>query len=342
LNQILAYPICRLCLVATLAFAVRGETINAEKAQQESARMFAAVLLIRGTAVGGNIGAYGVYVRNTGDSNWTKITRSNVISFGLGLFKQGTTRRHYLAAGNGLHRSTDAGQTWRVLTCWTTEEILCVVPDPVDSAMIYVATPFGVFKTTDDGITWDRKMTGFKKWFIQRIIMDKRDRHTLYAASEDDIYMTTNGGAQWSPMRVGAAEPLALLQHPTKPNRLLAGFEENGLRYSPDHGTTWIAAKGLSGSTIYTISASADGTDLYAAGWKTGLWRSEDGGLVWNHVWSNPAFDAIYSIFVDPTDGQHVFVGSVGGGVYESHDRGKTWRSAGLVGGQIKQIELYP
>lgn len=304
--------------------------------------MFAAVLLIRGTAVGGNIGAYGVYVRNAGDTNWAKITRSNVISFGLGLFEKGATRRHYLAAGNGLHRSTDGGRTWRILTSWTTEEILCVVPDPVDSAMIYLATPFGVFKTTDDGTTWARKMTGFKKWFIQRIILDRRDRHTLYAASEDDIYTTTDAGEHWSPLHVGAAEPLALLQHPTKTNLLLAGFEDNGIRYSLDHGTTWSAATGLSGSTIYTISASADGTDIYAAGWKTGLWRSEDGGLVWNHVWSNPAFDAIYSIFVDPTDAMHVFVGSVGGGVYESHDRGTTWRSAGLVGGQVKQIELYP
>ncbi len=321
---------------------VCGQTIAAQQADKKSGRMFVAVLLVRGTAVGGNVGAYGVYIRDGEDTIWTKITKSNVISFGLGFFERGATRRYYLAAGNGLHRSTDGGRTWRILTSWTSEEILGVVPDPVDSAAIYLATPFGVFKTTDDGNRWVPKMDGFRKWFIQRIIMDSRDRRTLYAASEDDVYKTTDAGEHWFPMHVGALHPLALMQNPNKPKQFLAGFEDGGVRYSFDDGKTWNAAKGLNDSTIYTLRASADGKDVYAAGWNTGLWRSEDGGTTWNQVWSNPAFEAIYSIFVDPRDAKHILVGSVGAGVYESHDRGATWQHAGLLGAQVKQIELYP
>ena len=321
---------------------VCGQTIAAQQPDTAPGRIFAAVLLVRGTVAGGNIGAYGVYVRESKDTTWTKATKSNVISFGLGFFERGATRRYYLAAGNGLHRSTDGGKTWRALTSRTTEEILGVVPDPEDSAMIYLATPFGVFKTADDGNTWVRKMNGFKKWFIQRIIMDSRDRRTLYAASEDDVYKTTDAGEHWFPMHVGALHPLALMQNPNKPKQFLAGFENRGVRYSFDDGKTWNAAKGLNDSTIYTFRASADGKDIYAAGWNTGLWRSDNGGATWNQVWSNRAFEAIYSIFVDPRDAKHILVGSVGDGVYESHDRGGTWRHAGLLGAQVKQIELYP
>lgn len=323
-------------------FIVCSETINAQQADNTSKRVFAAVLLVRGTVAGGNIGAYGVYVREGNDSTWTKVTKSNVISFGLGFFEQGRTRRYYLAGGNGLHRSTDGGKTWRVLTSWTTEEILGVVPDPVDSALIYLATPFGVFKTTDDGNSWVRKMNGFKKWYIQRIIMDSRDRRTLYAASEDDLYKTMDAGEHWIPMHAGAQYPLALLQNPNAPEQFIGGFEDVGLRFSFDNGKTWKTSTGLSDSTIYALAASANGKDLYAAGWHTGLWRSEDGGATWKPVWSSQAFEAIYSISVDPQNVSHILVGTVGAGLYESHDRGATWRHAGLKGAQVKQIEFYP
>lgn len=342
MNQILGSRISHACLIVTLAIIVCGGTINALQIDKTSRRVFAAVLLVRGTVAGGNTGAYGVYVRESNDSTWTKITRSNVISFGLGFFEQGTTRRYYLAAGNGLHRSTDGGKTWRVLTSWTTEEILGVVPDPVDSTVMYLATPFGVFKTTNDGNTWVRKMKGFKKWFIQRIIMDSRDRCTLFAALEDDIYKTTDAGEHWFPMHAGAPNTLALLQNPNAPEQFLAGLENGGLRYSLDNGKNWNASKGLKDSSIYAVASSANGKDLYAAGWHTGVWRSENGGATWKHLWSSSAFEAIYSISVDPWDATHILVGTVGGGLYESHDRGVTWRHAGLMGAQVKQIEFYP
>lgn len=304
-------------------------------------RIFAAVLLHRGTAVGKNAGAFGVFVRS-GDTTWTKVTLSNIISFGLGYYGRGVTHRYYLAGGNGVHRSTDGGNTWRTLTGWRTEEILCVVPDPVDSAIIYAATPFGIFKTTDDGATWLKKAKGFKKWFMQRIIMDRDDRRVLYAASEDDMYRSTDAGEHWAPLHVGGPEILALLQHPGSPRVILAGQEDAGIKYSTDRGARWTLAHMPYATSIYTFGASADGSDLYAAGWKSGLWRSEDGGVSWSQVWRADSIEAIYSVFVDPDDRSHVMVGTVGSGVLESLDRGQTWRRAGLSGAQVKQIELYP
>ena len=305
-------------------------------------RLFAAVFLVRGSVSGGNVGSYGLFIRDGNDSAWTKATKSNVISFGLGHYRKSGTERYYLAAGNGLHRSTDGGKSWQVITAWTTEEILGVVTDPVDSEVIYVATPLGVSKTTDDGKSWIQKREGFKKRFIQRIILDCRNRRTLYAASEDDIYKTTNAGDQWFPLHAGASNPLALIQNPDTPNQFVAGFEDGGLKYSFDDGLTWLASKDLAGSSIYTLRYSASGNDIYAAGWKTGLWRSEDRGVNWKRIWSDPSFEAIYTVAVDPGDAKHVLVGSVGKGVYESRDRGETWKNVGLPGAQVKQLEFYP
>jgi photosystem II stability/assembly factor-like uncharacterized protein len=305
-------------------------------------RLFAAVFIVRGSVSGSSVGGYGVYVRKPDDTAWTRITKSSTLTFGLALFDNGRTRRYYIAAGNGVHRSTDGGVTWKILTSWRTEEILCVVPDPVDSSVVYVATPFGVFKTTDDGTTWERKMEGIPSWFVQRIVMDARDRRTLYAATETDLFRSTDAGEHWHAMGSGLRQVLALLQHPVDSSVIIAAGEVQGIRRTADGGKTWSAARGLDSAIIYTFRASRTGADIYAAGWKTGLWRSTDGGVTWQQVWSAPGVEAIYSLFVYPGDPDHILAGTVGKGVLESLDRGATWRPAGLDGTQVKQIELYP
>lgn len=305
-------------------------------------RLFAAVFIVRGSVAGSAAGGYGVYVRSPADTGWTRVTKSNTLAFGLALFDNGRTRRYYLAAGNGVHRSTDGGMTWRILTSWRTEEILGVVPDPVDSAVLYAATPFGVFKTTDDGTTWEKKMNGIPTWFVQRIVMDARDRRTLYAATETDLFKSTDAGEHWRPMGSGLRQVLALLQVPAHPGVIIAAGEQEGIRRTTDGGKSWSGASGADSSVIYTFRSTSDGAEVYAAGWKTGLLRSTDQGASWEQVWSAPGIDAIYSLFVYPGDTAHILLGTVGQGILESRDRGNSWRPFGLDGAQVKQIEIYP
>ncbi|MGB5874527.1 MAG: hypothetical protein WBH56_12465 [Bacteroidota bacterium] len=302
--------------------------------------LYAAVFSVRGSVSGMSTGGFGVFVRE--DSRWRQITLSNVFTFGLGFFDNGKTRRHYIAGGNGLHRSTDGGESWRILTSWETMEVLSVVPHPIDPAIIYIATPWGVYKTVDDGDNWVEIMNGMRRWYVEDLLMDLREAETLYAGSEDDLYRTTDGGELWEPMGVGDSPVLTVMQHPVLQDLLLAGVEDGGIRFTTDAGATWKGAKGLEGMSVYAIAASADGKDLYAAGWETGLCRSQDNGRSWNMIWDHPDVEGIFCILVDPSDPARIFVGTDGDGVFESHDRGKSWRHAGLEGGKIKQIAIYP
>ncbi len=332
--------ILRILCTLALALALTG-SLDAQETPK-TGRLFAAVFIVRGSVTGNAVGGYGVYVRSPQDTGWTRISRSYTLTFGLALFDNGRTRRYYMAAGNGVHRSTDGGKNWRILTSWRTEEILCVVPDPVDSAVIYAATPFGVFKTTDDGTTWEKRMEGIPSGFVQRIIMDPVERRTLYAATETDLFKTTDGGGHWRAMGSGLEQVLALLQIRQDPNVILAAGELQGIRRTTDGGATWSKVRGADSAVIYTFRASATASEIYAAGWKTGLLRSTDRGESWRQVWPAPGIDAIYSLFVYPGDPAHLLVGTVGDGIYESLDRGATWRQAGLAGAQVKQIEIYP
>jgi len=302
---------------------------------------YAAVFLNRSHVSVGASANIGLF-RRDGDSTWANIYRPNLYTFGIGLWKRGSTRRYYVAGGNGLHRSDDAMKSWRVLTDWRTEEILSVAQDPVDSALLFVSTPWGVFRSTDDGKSWQRAMRGMKKNYVQKVVIDRSDRRTLYACVEDDLYRSTDQGEHWTALHAGVRDVMNVLQHPLNPQHLLVGTEDHGVRVSTDGGMSWSSGGGLPNTAFYGLAVSSDGKTLYAGGYLTGLWKSTDGGATWSLLWQHELLEAIYTVFVDPADPHHLMVGTSGQGIFESYDEGRSWKHAGLRGCHVKQIELYP
>jgi len=327
-----------LLLGGTTIPAVTGE----HTAQPKQKNFYATVFLNRGQVSGGGTRSVGLFRRIPGDTIWTNLYQPGLLTFGMDIWQKGATLRWYLCMGNGLHRSEDGGRTWRVLTDWHTEEILSVALDPRDSALIYIATPFGVFKSTDDGVHWTKKMQGMKKWFVKRLLLDHTNPDILYAGAEDDLYRSTDRGEHWTPLHVGVQCIEVVIQHPSDPKRLLVGTGEDGLRVTTDGGRTWKEGKGLPNTAFYGLCASSDGRSIYTGGYQSGLWKSNDGGLSWNLLWQGSDIEAIFTIFVHPDDPLHLMIGTSGQGIYESVDGGKTWLYAGLRGCHVKQIDLYP
>jgi len=335
-----AVILAALCMVAASLDAQvavsQGPTIGEEK------QYLAAVFLNRANVSVGIQNNIGVFRLMPGDTGWTNIYRRNLFTFGLGIWKGRTSTRYYIAAGNGLHVSTDRGTTWRILTNWQTEDVLSVALDPVDSSVIYIGTPFGVFKSIDGGKQWVRKMKGMKRWFVKRVVIDFSNRRTLYASGEDDLYKSTDGAENWVPLRTGVRQVEVVVQDPSDSKHLLIGTEDDGVKVSLDGGMTWHRGKGLPSSAYYGMAASAKSHIMYTGGYKNGLWQSVNGGLSWTLLWDNPDIEAIYSIFVDSYDARHLMVGTSGQGVFESFDAGTTWRYSGLRGCHVKQIVAYP
>jgi photosystem II stability/assembly factor-like uncharacterized protein len=96
------------------------------------------------------------------------------------------------------------------------------------------------------------------------------------------------------------------------------------------------------GEAIYALRFSPDGISLFAAGWKTGVWRSVDHGTSWTQIWDDPAVEGVFDVAVDPDNPRHLIIATDGQGVYESLDEGKTWTRAGLMAAKVKRIEFYP
>jgi len=310
--------------------------------QSSGLKVFAAVLSAQADNTVGKKRNVGAFVRGVDDTLWTVVPNSNTLSFGVGFSQLNTNRRYYVCGGNGLFRTENDGASWRMLTDWKTMEVLAVSIDPVNPMIIYISTPWGVFRSIDDGATWHESIRGMKKWYVQHIVIDNTNPAHLYAAAEDDVYRSRNRGDWWTPLRVGVKEVRTVMQHPRNVLALFVGCEDEGIRMTTNGGKTWTTAEGTQGHTFLTFAASKDGKRLYAAGWKTGVWASSNEGRTWARISDALQIEEAYSLCVHPTDLMHLYLGSRGDGLLESLDGGVTWKKTALDGSQITHVAIYP
>src|SRR5215217_1325415 len=135
---------------------------------------------------------------------------------------------------------------------------------------------------------------GESKPFATRLVMDPNQPSTLYTVSYSRVWRTRDDGDSWTAL----------------PNTITNGFTMDLL------------------SNI--AIAKSDGNVLIA--WNSNdIFRSTDGGTTWSR--KSPG-RVIFSLEIDPTDSNVIYIGSLGGcsgcsGVFTSTDGGNTWSPRG-------------
>ncbi|MCZ8286098.1 MAG: hypothetical protein O9353_11650, partial [Bacteroidia bacterium] len=124
------------------------------------------------------------------------------------------TQRMYAACVGGLFVSNDNGLSWTVTG--TDRQLpptacasACV--DPTDNTILYLgtgdpnyySTGFGVWKSSDAGITWASSNTGMGNRLVVDIAVRPSDHQAVVAATESGIYKSINGGTSWALVKAG-------------------------------------------------------------------------------------------------------------------------------------------
>lgn len=106
---------------------------------------------------------------------------------------------------------------------------LDVKVDPTNASRIYIA---GVraFRSVDGGASFAPMATDIHcDWHT--IVIDPRNVRQLYAGTDGGIYSSTDGGDNWVSRNNGLAISMyypGIAQHPTDPNIVLGGLQDNG------------------------------------------------------------------------------------------------------------------
>ncbi len=235
-----------------------------------------------------------------------------------------------------------------------------VILDPWDRKVVYAGTSRGFYKTTNSGLSWERK--GLEDTTVFALVSDPMNMSIMYAATDTGVHKTIDGGESWSVISSGYQfNCLAIGKDPLPPNNnIIYGGNAFGLgiyRAEDDGSISWEEKNnGLSDDEKYVHCLAIDPSDpsiLYAGtGYifmpgpeTTGkVIKTLDGGDTWERkVDGLPPDEPVYSLVLDPFNPQILYAGTYVG-FYASTDGGDTWvfKDGGLGQRYIRSLAIDP
>ena len=350
----------------------------------------------RSTAVAGSVdrpleyyfGATGggLWKTTDGGLNWDPVTDGKIGSASIGAVQVceadpdivyiggGETQiRGNIQQGDGVYKSTDAGETWEHLGLTESQNIarIRIHPDNCDVAWVAAFGKHsaenperGVYKTIDGGATWDLVLHKSPKAGATDLVMDATDPDVLYASiweawrkswgassggDDSGLYKSTDGGETWTDItdNIGLAEgpvgKIGVAVSPANPDRVWALIEhepDGGVWRSDDGGERWERVneeRKLRQRAFYYTRIYADPQDediVYAV--NTGLYRSRDGGETFPQSIRVPHGDN-HDLWIASDDPDRMINANDGGGNV-SINGGETWTDQDYATAQFYRV----
>ena len=124
----------------------------------------------------------------------------------------------------GLFTMRNGGATWRVVLPNT--EINAIAPGRQTPGLLYVATGSGLYRSTDDGSTWDVQNQEWAGRDVTAVTLATHADHIVFVAVQGmGVYQSLDAGVTWVRLNrgIGREEVRALISDPTHLDTVYAG-----------------------------------------------------------------------------------------------------------------------
>jgi len=264
----------------------------------------------------------------------------------------------------GVRRTSDGGRAW--VDCeLPAPQVFSVAVGAVDGTVYAGTEPSALYRSDDRGETW-RELEGLlelpsratwsfppRPWtsHVRWIAPSPQDAALLLVGIElGGLMRSTDGGETWQDHRPGAQRDVhSLAWHPRVPGR---AYEAGGggAAWSEDGGETWQPAdEGRDRHYTWSVAVDPEDADVWYVSASTGPyaahgrrdpqarvyrrdgsgWLALDGGL------PEPLPAMPYALVAG---GGRLFAGLANGDLYESADRGDSWRPLELAGDPPERV----
>ena len=314
----------------------------------------------------------GLWKTTDGGESWKPITDGKITSASVGAVAVSETDpglvfigmgesaiRGNIMPGNGIYRSTDAGESWTNVGFRDVDAISKIRIHPTNPDVVFAAvfgmygapsSERGVFKSTDGGDSWRKVLFRDNRTGAVEISIDRNNPDVIYAALWEafrkeyqmssggpgsGLFKSTDGGESWTEITRNPGLPaeglvgrIGVAVSRGNSDRVYALVENDhgGLFSSDDAGATWTLMnddRSIRQRAFYYTHLFADTQDpdvVYIQ--NTALFRSTDGGKTLGRL--RGTHGDFHDLWIDPDDPSHLVVANDGGGAV-SVNTGASW-----------------
>ncbi len=267
--------------------------------------------------------------------------------------------RNDVITGKGVFFSPDGGLSWKAMGLENAGAISQVIVNPTNPDIVYVGVlghiwgpnpDRGVYRTMNGGKSWEKVLFVNDKTGAIDLVMDPSNPLVLFAGmweftrqswmlsnggENSGIFRSNDGGSTWKKLTEGLPKGvvgrIGLAIAPTNNSHVYAlvnAKQHGGLYDTTDLGDHW---KLVSGDTkliyrgfYFTKLTVAPDSENHLFILSFNILESFDGGKTSSIIARGVHVDN-HAIWIDPKDPARIIEGN-DGGVYVSHDAGKTFR----------------
>ena len=268
-----------------------------------------------------NTTGIGILKSTDGGTNWAQ--SNNGITGSLfvgGMSDAATAGLLYIATGNnaernlgtpilgGVFKTTNGGVNWTqvispsdaILPGYSETIFNAVKIAPSNNNIVYAASSYAFFKSTDAGASWSGHRGG------------------------------TNGSPQpWGPNGIRAGVPIEITIDKNDPNILFAANYGGGIFKSTDGAQTWNAlGNGYTGATTHKIAVDNQNPNAFLTVGRSGPFKSADKGNTYSGLYYGDAGNSAewYGAAIHPTNSNIMFIADEHEGlIFKSTDGGQNW-----------------
>ena len=263
--------------------------------------------------------------------------------------------------GGGNFLSEDGGHNWVVASQgYTGAQLRDIALSGENPQHVFVVGRSGPYRSFDGGASWEGltydDAAYLAEWYAIALHPNNPNIVLLGDEHEGQILRSADGGLHWRVVfkhsevfpgdfrrRHGFKD---IVFAPSNPQVVYAGMRREsrnidegradpsfGIYKSTDAGLTWKECNDARTSTQNINALAVDPRNeniVYAATVKSGIFKTLDGGKIWQPVNQGLQVLDIRSLAIDPNNPQVIYAGAENGGIYKSTNGGAHWEHIGV------------
>lgn len=244
---------------------------------------------------------------------------------------------------NKIYKSTDYGNTFTTIDLNFSFSIVNIYSITAVGSTFFIATSYdGVYKSTDDGLTWSPANEGMGPKDARALAVSGSS--TLIAGTHYvGVYRSTDMGSNWNKSVAGFSAGSSILTLFANGSSVFAGTRD-GMYRTMDNGSTWMKLSATDNDTINysTVRGICEKDGAIYTGtflqFNSTVYKSTDNGLNWTR--SGTGLPPGLTFVTDMATSGNNIIASTDEGIYYSPDDGVQWYPANIPSVHIPSIAV--